>query len=506
MQGTNGRRGRWQAAIPRDAPVALLAGAALVSAVWLLRLDSQLTFVADDWMLLVKRQGWSLDYFLHPFHGNVVAGPALAYKLMREVFGMGSATPYYAVAIACFVASAILLFAYLRRRVGDWLALLAATLVLFLGAAFEDLLFAFQIGYFAGAVTGLGALLALDREDERGDLIACGLLTISVFFSSVGIAFAAGAVVDLALGRKPRLRRYYVAFVPIALYLVWWLGWGHEAQQHVSWHNFVTTPEFVFKAASAGIVSPMGLATGDGSEPSQPHLIWGQILLVVGAILLIVQAVKRGGISRGLGVALAIGLTFWILAGVNRDVSRLPTSSRFQYPSAIFILLIAGEMLRGVRIPRAVIAVAAIGTGAAVVGGVSLLEREHEERWVPYADSLRSSLAAVEIAGPRAEPGFPVFFPPDIKAPAHAYLTTVEEYGSPAFSEEDLAGRPGSERASADLTIAQALGLALLPPDPTRRVRACQVLKATADGIPASPCCAGASPSPTKAKPTSRSC
>lgn len=482
--GNDGSGRGWSAELltPRRLPIVGLAIAVVASGILLISYDSQLTFIADDWMLLVKRHGWSADYFLHPFHGSIVAGPAVTYKLLQEAFGMGSATPYYCVAIAAFLASAVLLFVYLRRRVGDWLALLAAILILFLGAAFEDLLFAFQIGYFAAAVAGLGALIALDREDDRGDAIACGLLAVAVAFSSVGLAVVAGAVADLALGRRPRARRSYVALVPIGLYVLWWLGWGHVAGQHVSGHNILTTPEFVFKAASAGIVSVFGLATGDGSEPSQPHLIWGEIVLVGGLIAIAARIVKDGKVSRGLGLALALSFAFWILAGVNRDVSRLPTSSRFQFPSAIFVLLIAAELLRGIRVPRLVVVAAAIGTGVAAIAGISLLQREHEERWAPYADSLHSSLAAIEIAGDSANPQFPVFFPPDIEAPARWYLSAAREFGSPAFSAAELEGRPATERASADLTIAQAQGLALVPRRPADRTLRCQALEASAAG------------------------
>jgi hypothetical protein len=466
----------------RNLPVIALAVAVAASAILLIAYDSQLTFIADDWMLLVKRHGWSADYFLHPFHGNVVVGPAFTYRFLQEIFGMGSATPYYCFAIAAFLASATVLFVYLRRRTGDWLALLGAVLILFLGAAFEDLLFAFQVGYFIAIAAGLGMLIALDREDDRGDVVACGLLVVSLAFSSVGLAFAAGALLDLALGRRPWTKRIHVAFLPIGLYALWWVGWGHLAGNHVSVHNVLTTPEFVFKAASAGIASLLGLATGDGSEPSQPHLIWGKLLLLGGLAFLAFRIVKERTVPRGLAVALAIGLTFWALAGINRDVSRLPTSSRFQYPSAVFLLLIAAELLRGLRVPRLAVIAAAVVTGAAIVGGVSLLDREHSERWVPYANSLRSSLAAVEIAGDSADPRFPVFFPPDIEAPTRWYLSAVREHGSPAFSEAELEARPSTERVSADLTIAQALGLALASPKSTERTLRCQALEASAAG------------------------
>jgi hypothetical protein len=464
------------------AALLVLAVAVVISMVWLLRLDSQLTFIADDWMLLVKRHEWSFDYFLHPFHGNIVLGPGVVYKFLQETVGMGSATPYYFVAVATFALSAVLLFFYLRRRVGDWLALFAAVLILFLGAAFEDLLFAFQVGYFGSVAAGLGMLLCLDREDEKWDRAACALLAVSLSFGSVGIAFATGAVVDFALGRRPRGRRFYVAFGPIVLFGLWWLGWGRGAENHISFDNVLHTPEFVFNAASAGFVSLLGLATGDGSEPEQPHLIWGKLLLVAGGLLLLARVVRQGRISRGLGVALAIGLAFWILAGVNRDETRLPTSSRFQYPSAVFLLLIAGEGLRGLRRPRLALAAAAVVTVLAVQGGISLLEREHEENWVPYADSLRAKLGAIEVAGPAADPDFMVFFPPDVYTPAGDYLGAVERFGSPAFDEAEIEGHPEANLGSADLVLAQALGLALGEPAPRSRPLRCQRLEAASDG------------------------
>jgi hypothetical protein len=460
-----------------------LGAAALLSAFLLLRLDSQLTFVADDWMLLVKRHGWSADYFLHPFHGSIVLGPGIVYKFLQETVGMGSATPYYCAAIGTFVLSGVLLFFYLRRRVGDWLALCGAVLVLFLGAAFEDLLFAFQIGYFGSVAAGLGMLLCLDREDERGDLAASALLLVSLAFGSLGIVFVAGAVVDLFMGRRPRLRRLYVVAGPVLLFAIWWVGWGHVARNHVSLDNALATPKFVFKAASAGFVSLLGLATGDGSEPDQPHLIWGKLLLIAGSLLLLARVVRRREVSRGLGVALAIALAFWIIAGINRDETRLPTSSRFQYPSAVFILLVAGEGLRGVRWPRPALVAAVVGTVLAAWSGMSLLEREHRERWEPYADSLRAKLGAIELAGPAADPEHVVFFPPDISTPAGYYLDAVDRFGSPAFTQREIEDHPEANLADADLNLAQALGLALEPLQPRYRALQCQRLKATAEGF-----------------------
>ncbi len=427
------------------------------------------------------RPGWSPSVFLRPFHENIAVGPAIVYKSGLAVFGMGSALPLYVLSIGLFVASGALLFVYLRRRVGDWAALLAAVLLLFLGAAFEDLLWAFQIGYFGSVAAGLGMLVALDREDAVGDRVACALLAVSLAFSSLGLAFALGAFVAVLLGGGPRGNRLFLPLLPLGLFALWWIGWGHDAESHLSVDNLVHVPKFVFESAAAGFTSIFGLATGDGSEPNQPHLIWGKLALLVALALLGARLVRERRLSPGLAVVLAIGLSFWVLAGVNRSPERFPTSSRYQYPSAVFILLIAGEALRRVRIPRPALAVAAAIGALSIYGGVSLAQREYRDRWRPTTRAIESSLAGVEIAGPAAQPDFPVAFPPAVTVSARTYLEAADRYGSPALSEPQLRERPEEERAATDLTIAQAVGLALQPPPPGSPIR-CQLLRASSAG------------------------
>ena len=130
---------------------------------------------------------------------------------------------------AAFIASVVLLYVYLRRRIEDWLALGAVLPLLFMGTAYEDLLTPFQIGYFGSMAFGLGALLAIERRDDRGDAGACLLLVASLSFSSLGIAFAIGAAVAIGSTAGPA-RRSYVVAVPVLLYALWYAGWGHEAR------------------------------------------------------------------------------------------------------------------------------------------------------------------------------------------------------------------------------------------------------------------------------------
>ena len=62
-------------------------------------------------------------------------------------------------------------------------------------------------------------------------------------------------------GRRPRIGRLYVAFVPLALYAIWWLGWGHTAESTFSLDNVLESPKYVFDAASQAMASLLGLAT-----------------------------------------------------------------------------------------------------------------------------------------------------------------------------------------------------------------------------------------------------
>lgn len=458
-----------------------LAVAVGISGALLLVLGSHLTFVNDDWEYLLNRRGSSLDVFLDPFYEHIPLAKVAIYKSLLSTFGMSSALPFRVVAISVFLLSAILLFVYLRGRIGDWAALLAGVLILFLGDAFEVLLWPVSVDYFGSVAAGLGMLIALDRDDRSGDRLACVLLTVSLAFHSIGCAFAVGALVDLALSRRPRLGRAYVAVLPLALFALWWLGWGHSGESNLSADNLASTPEYVFDVAAAGITSLLGLATGDGTEPDQPHLIWGKIALIAGVVLVGLRLWRADRFPRDLAIALSIALTFWVGIALNEtaELGRVPTASRYQYPSAVFLLLIAGSVLRGVRISGRAIATAAVVTGVAIAGGVSLLYEEYTERWRPSTDSLRGSLAAVEISRDSLDPAFRLIFGPTLALPPHAYLSAVDDYGSPAYSESELSARPEPDRATADRTLASALGLRLAPESSARTKVECQTVQAS---------------------------
>ena len=97
-----------------------------------------------------------MKVFLDPYNDHIILAPLSIYKALLAAFGMSSALPFQIVSILVFLLSVVLLFIYLRSRVGDWLALLGVILILFLGAGWNTLLWPFRSGSLARSRRGSG--------------------------------------------------------------------------------------------------------------------------------------------------------------------------------------------------------------------------------------------------------------------------------------------------------------------------------------------------------------
>ncbi|HEX6454965.1 MAG TPA: hypothetical protein VF009_00425 [Solirubrobacterales bacterium] len=424
------------------------------SAFLLLLWGSKLSFLLDDWEFLIYRRGFNAHAILEPHGEHISIAPVLIYKALLATVGMGSALPFRVVSTGLFILSAVLFFVLLLRRVGQWPALAATVLVLFVGAAWEDLLWAFQIGYFGSMAAGLGMLLALEREDARGDRLACLLLTVSIVFSSLGIPFAAAAVVAVLL-QPERRRRLYVFLIPLLLYAAWWLGWGHNAESAISAANVGKTPSFVADGFASSMTSIFGLF-----GPERGGLGWGRPLAVAAIVLAVWRLNRLGRASTWLWVLLALGGSFWILAGLNQIPGRTPESSRYQYIGVIFTLLLAAELLRGVRFGWRALAAGFVVVAAITVSNIGYLHAA----WESYRQTSqleKADLGAVEIARGTVEPGF--VLSEDIAGTAYVhieagpYLSARDAFGSPAYDQAELAVASEPARLAADRVLFAAL-------------------------------------------------
>jgi hypothetical protein len=447
----------------RNAPVVLLGAALLASALLMLKLTHGLTFFQDTWEFLLNRHDLTSDALLKPHNEHIVVIPVAIELFFLHVFGMSSALPEYLLLIVALLVAAALLFVYLRRRVDPWLALMASGLLLFLGPAWWDILWPFELGFVGSLLFGLAMLVALDREDRAGDVAACAFLVLAAGFSSLGLSFIAAAAVDVFLRRRERgLGRIYVVVVPVALFALWYLGWGHDAESHLSLRNVLASPPYVLEGLAASLEALLGLSHAPAEGVAT--VTWGLPILVALIALVAYSQWRRPGFSTGFWVVAAATATNWFLAAFNFVPGREPTTSRYLYAGGVFVLLLAGELLRGSRLGRRGLTVAAAVTLAAIAS--NLVPLKDGSDWLKNQTVLtRSDLAAIEIAQRTIDPGFALTpevagTPSLIDVQAGLYLETEREFGSPAYSLTELVEAPEVGRRQADVILAKALPLA----------------------------------------------
>jgi len=444
----------------RNAPVLLLTAALLASAVLLLALEANLTFFQDTWAFLLHRRELSADALLEPHNEHIVVIPVAIEKLLISAFGMTSAVPEQVAMTLVLAATGVLVFVYVRRRLGSWLALIAAVLLLFVGPAWEVLLWPFEISLAGSVLFGVATLLALERGDRRGDIAACLLLIVAIGFSSLGVAFAFAAAADVLLSRRHLgLRRAYLAAIPLLLYAAWWAGWGHDAETHLSLHNVLVSPLYVAQGLAASLSSLLGLQT-IGSVGAALLGAPALLALVAAAALRIARGFRPSPRLWPLAAATAV---YWFLAAFNFIPGREAYASRYMYAGAVFTLLLAAELLRGVRFGRGALLVGGAVTVAAVAS--NLVPLRDGKKWLREQTVLtRSDLAAIEIADRTVEPSFGLT--PEVAGTASLidvqageYLSAAREDGSPAYTPAELARAPAAGRRQADIVLSQALPL-----------------------------------------------
>ena len=445
------------------------------------------TFFSDEWGRLLRYNDGGLETLLRGYSGHLVALHALLYKGLLETFGAGSYLPFRITEALLVGACGLLFYALARGRAEPWPCLLATLVLLFLGSAFEVLATPYGIVILLPVALGLAALVYLERFPGKGDLPACLLLIAAVSSQSVGLAFLAGATVLLVQqSGRAAVARLWVVLGPAALYVAWF-AWsrlsGPEIPDTVQLENLTEVPLSVVKVCAAGLAAISGLFGGSGLEggvqfehvqAKEFHLAAGYLLLV----LLVVAAVWRvqggSGLAKGVWVAVALALTFWVLVAMVLGGPRGPKASRYLYPSAVFLLLILLELVRGIGPHRRLVW---LGAGAVLVSLVPNLANLHDQaRQIrDFADIERSQLGALELlrdevpaaAIPRLTVRAGVLIV-DRRGPvaAETYFAAVDRYGSPADSPSEIAAAGESLRRIFDEVLLEGNDLALseLPP------------------------------------------
>jgi hypothetical protein len=430
-------------------PEAAVAAGAAVAAALIYAEGRGTTFYYDEWNMVLERRENDLDAFLAPHNGHLSVIPVAVYRLFFELFGLTDYRPFRLLVIALHLVCAVLFFVLLRRRIDRRVAALATMLLLFLGTAWQDLLWPFQIGYLGSIAAGLGALLALERADRRGDVAASILLAVSCACSGLGIPFLLGAAVEVAWTRE-RVGRSWVVLAPAALYGLWY-AWYGDSESSLS--NLRHVPAHVADSL-AGV---LGGITGLGTE-------WGRPLAVAAVLLVLARLFAHAPITRRLAVAAVALLTFWTLTALTRGDLGEPDASRYIYPGAILVLLIAAELTTRAAFTARDLCVLTVLVAGAVVANLGAL-RDGAQSLREVSRILKPELAALELERATAPPDYR----PDLeRAPvirADLYFAAIDALGSPATPADSLAGAAPDEQTVADRVLTEA-GIRVEPGDP----------------------------------------
>lgn len=442
---------------------AVLGLAVLASGALLYHLTRGTSFWGDDWLWITTRRGNTVDTFLAPYNGHLSVLPIAIYRVWFALFGIDSYAPYRALVIGLSLIVGLLVFEHARRRVGPWLAMLVAALVLFLGPGWQDTMWAFQSAWVLALGFGIGALLLLDRRTARSDLGACALTLAAICSTSFGVAFALGIAVDVALVRR-RWRDAWIPLVPLVLYGIWALRYHPTG---IVFSEITLVPSNLVRTLAGATAGLVGLSNATPINPTGTALTLGVPLVAVLAIVSVRAALAGRLGARALSL-LVVLVAFSVLTTLGRAFET-PLVSRYIYPDCVLVALFCVELARGVRPSRAAQAGIAALALVAVISNVGVLRTAGAYLRQTGANT-DADLAALALARGSVPAGYATAgLSQDPYAPVSAsrYYAAERVLGTPADSVSSLAHARASARTTADLELIDTHAI-LLSPGPSR--------------------------------------
>jgi hypothetical protein len=391
------------AALERVATPLVVAGA-VASWVALLFLGRGLTFYADEWSYLaVPGLFGSLNNLFEPHNEHWATLSLVVYRSIFAVVGLSTYLPYLAVLLALHALAAGALFVLVRRAAGPLVALGATALVLWAGSGWQNLFWAFQIGFVGATAAGLWALVAFTSSGRRAPVVGMLLLLGAVMTSGIGLVFV--AVVGAALVADPGRRRRLAWLAPVvAAYAAWFVVVGRigiaRHRDPFTLEALADVPGFVWSGVVASVEATVG-----------PLPVVAPLLA---ALFLI--ACLAGLASRRVDPLLVAGVgglvVLYGLIGLTRAQLGLDqaTRSRYLYEGVVLVVLAAGGFIATVRTwPRSSAGVGrvALGTGLAVLFASGLVSNvmwlaDGRQHMLDRAVDTRAWLTRVE-AGARTD-------------------------------------------------------------------------------------------------------
>ncbi len=332
--------------VVHDRPTQVFGAALLGALVLFYVVGRHQWFVRDDWAFLLSRQRLRQQdgigaWLLTPQDGHWMTPPLAFWRLLQNVFGVGSYWPYLVPTMALHIVAVLLVRMWCRRLgVSAWTTTVGSILLLVFGTGWEDIVFAVQLVYNLSLVCFLAHLRLVDHDGpvDRRDVVGSALGLLSITSSGFGPFFLVGVGVLLVLRR--RWVAAAVAVGPQALaYLWWWVAWGGDptAERHEAGVRSIV------RYAREMLSLTLGGMTGQ-------EILGGAALLGIVAV-----CVWRGRLDwRRRSVLLALAATVVVMFGgiaVQRAGLGLASaaSGRYQYMAAMLLVPALGLAVDQVR-------------------------------------------------------------------------------------------------------------------------------------------------------------
>lgn len=391
----------------------ILGVAIAISAVVTMYLGRGSTFSGDEMVWIISSTGMDLDTALQSHGGHLQLIPRAVYKLMLETVGT-TYWPYRLLTVAALALLSILLFRYLSRRVGPTVALLPSILMLFFGADPLHVIKGNGFTIVFSIACGIAALLAIERKDLKGDILACFVLVLGAATYTVSLPFVAGVALALILERG--WKRLWVPAVPLVLYGAWKLWQANTSTlstgSTVHLSSITDIPRWIFDALSAILSAITGLGYGFSTTTlSGPNDLIGPALAIA-FLIAVAWRLSRGSIPKAVWVSLSIGFALWSIQALASDPSlaesRAPSDPRYLYPGAVVVFLIAADLIAGKRWSGKAFAVFAVLMAFGLATNIHQMDVYGKENRTADAD-VREFVTAIGItfdeqAGHRVEP------------------------------------------------------------------------------------------------------
>jgi hypothetical protein len=459
----------------------ILGAAMVVGGGFLLWLQRDLAYDGDSFNWLALSGIGSNNALIEPYGGHLIFLPLLLYKVVLAIAGDGYSTFAIPQIILILLLSG-LIYEYGRRRVGPLLALPAAIIIIFLGSGWSVLLQPMiGIQFLCALVPGVAALLALERDDRPGDVMACIFLTLATWSFEMGLAFVVGATVGIAL-RKDRWRRIWIVAIPIASYGIWKIWARKYGGFDADPSNLLWFPAYMIDSLAVVGVSVLGLSylVGGGQLTYLKYAQFELTRLGEGLMLLLVEAAgiylvihwmrRRGPIPATFWVALATLITLWLEQTLALGPARTPGEIRYVVPVTTVVMLVVLEVARGLRTNRVTVTLAVLLTAAAVIGNLPRFQ-DGRALLMEYSPNTKAAITVLVLGGDNVSLDFAAGTdaPGAFATGREPYIGTgtvqqlSAEFGPLGYSPAGLVEQGESVRRSADIVAANALALEAKP-------------------------------------------